>query len=258
MRNGRRELEIMKFFSRWRNGNREVRTRSNKYKHNIQSILIGSKQGLFDDIVCFEDVKLLFEMAIKAERPVHLLLCGPPSSGKSLFMSCLTRLERSYYTVGSSSTKSGIFDYLFEYRPRYFIIDELEKMNKKDQTSLLNLMESGILSELKHNQKRSTQLKTWVFASCNNTNKLLLPLLTRFRDIHFKPYTEGEFVKIVVNVLDRKEGVDRDIALLIADGVYNRLKGTNIRECVRIARLAKNDSAQINRIIDTFAKYGER
>jgi DNA replicative helicase MCM subunit Mcm2 (Cdc46/Mcm family) len=78
-------------------------------------------------------------MAIKAERPVHLLLCVPPSSGKSLFMSSLTRLERSYYTVGSSSTKSGIFDYLFEYRPRYFIIDELEKMNKKDQTSLLNL-----------------------------------------------------------------------------------------------------------------------
>jgi Holliday junction DNA helicase RuvB len=170
-------------------------------------------------------------------------------------MRSLTKLERSYYAVGSSSTKSGIFDYLFEYRPRYFIIDELEKMNKKDQTSLLNLMESGILSELKHNQQRSTQLKTWVFASCNSTDKLLPPLLSRFRDIHFKPYTEEEFVEIVVNVLDREEGVDRDIALLIADGVYNRLKSSNIRECVRIARLAKNDSTQVNRIIDTFSKY---
>jgi len=75
-------------------------------------------------------------------------------------MSSLNKLERSYYAVGSSSTKSGIFDYLFEYRPRYFIVDELEKMNKKDQTSLLNVMESGILSELKHNKKRTTQLKT--------------------------------------------------------------------------------------------------
>jgi Cdc6-like AAA superfamily ATPase len=158
--------------------------------------------------------------------------------------------------VGSSSTKSGIFHYLFEYRPRYFIIDELEKMNKKDQTSLLNLMESGILSELKHNQQRTTQLKTWVFALCNSTDKLLSPLLTRFRDIHFKPYTEEEFVEIVVNVLDREEGVDRDIALLIADGVYNRLKSSNIRECVRIARLARNDPTQVNRIVDTFAKYG--
>src|ERR671911_2455976 len=237
-------------FTRWK------KNESSSASHIHTKPLVGKKHGLFDDIVGFGDVKDLFKMAIHAERPVHLLLCGPPASAKSLFMRSLTKLERSYYAVGSSSTKSRIFDYLFEHRPRYFIIDELEKMNKKDQTSLLNLMESGILSELKHNQQRTTQLKTWVFASCNSTDKLLPPLLTRFRDIHFKPYTEEEFVEIVVNVLDREEGVDRDIAMLIADGVYNRLKSTNIRECFRVARLAKNDSAQVNRIIDTFAKYG--
>ncbi len=96
------------------------------------------------------------------KSPVNLitLLAMKTASAKSLFRSSLTKLERSYYAVGSSSTKSGICDYLFEYRPRYFIIDGIEKMNKRDQTSLLNLMESGILSELKHNQKRMTQLKT--------------------------------------------------------------------------------------------------
>jgi MoxR-like ATPase len=241
---------MMRLFSRWKKREMDTLTLNNK------PIFIGNKHGLFDDIVGFDDVKHLFKMAIQAERPVHLLLCGPPASAKSLFLRSLTRLERSYYGVGSSSTKSGIFDYLFEHRPRYFIIDELEKMNKKDQTSLLNLMESGILSELKHKQQRLTQLKTWVFASCNSTDKLLQPLLTRFRDIHFKPYTEEEFVEIVVNILDREEGVDRDIALLIADGVFNRLKSSNIRECVRIARLARNNSAQVNKIIDTFTKYG--
>jgi Holliday junction DNA helicase RuvB len=242
---------MMKLFSRWKKRNTETFSQNNK-----PIIIRISKHSLFDDIIGYEDVKSLFEMTIKAERPVHLLLCGPPASAKSLFMRSLTKLERSYYAVGSSSTRSGIFDYLFECRPRYFIIDELDKMNKKDQTSLLNLMESGILSELKHNQKRSTQLKTWVFASCNSTDKLLPPLVTRFRDIHFKPYKEGEFVEIVVNILDREEGVDKDIALLIADGVFNRLKSSNIRECVRIARLARHDSAQVNRIIDTFEKYG--
>jgi Cdc6-like AAA superfamily ATPase len=246
---GRQEM-MMKLFSWWKRGKTETLSQINK-----PIIIRNTKRSLFDNIVGFDDVKSLFEMAIKAERPVHLLLCGPPSSGKSLFMSSLTNLERSYYAVGSSSTRSGIFDYLFEHRPRYFIIDELEKMNKKDQTSLLNLMESGILSELKHNQKRSTQLKTWVFASCNSTDKLIQPLLTRFRDIHFKPYTEEEFVEIVVNVLDREEGVDKDIAQIIADGVFNKLKSSNIRECVRIARLVKNDPAQINRIIHTFVKY---
>ena len=43
---------------------------------------------------------------------------------------------------------------------------------------------------------------------------------------------------------------------VLTDGLYNRLKSSNIRECVRTARLARNDSAHVNRIIDTFAKYG--
>ncbi len=172
-------------------------------------------------------------------------------------MSSLTQLEMSYYAVGSSSTKTGISDYLFEYRPKYFIVDEIEKMSRRDQTSLLNLMESGILSELKHNQKRMTQLKIWVFASCNNEEKLLPPLLTRFRDIHFSPYTEQEFVNIAVEILDREEGVDRDVAMIIADAVFNRLKSTNIGECVRLARLTRSDNnlAKLERIVETFAKY---
>jgi DNA polymerase III delta prime subunit len=240
---------MLKLFSRWKKGNTETLSQDNK-----PIIIRNTKHSLFDNIVGFDDVKSLFEMAIKAERPVHLLLCGPPASGKSLFMSSLTNLERSYYAIGSNSTKSGIFDYLFEHRPRYFILDEVDKMNKRDQASLLNLMESGILSELKHNQQRSTQLKTWVFASCNNTDKLLPPLLTRFRDIQFKPYTEEELVEIAVNILD-KEGVDRNVALIIADSVFNKLKSSNIRECVRIARLAKNDSSQVDKIIETFTKY---
>jgi DNA polymerase III delta prime subunit len=240
---------MLKLFSRWKKGNTEILSQNNK-----PIIIRNTKHSLFDNIVGFDDVKSLFEMAIKAERPVHLLLCGPPASGKSLFMSSLTNLERSYYAIGSNSTKSGIFDYLFEHRPRYFILDEVDKMNKRDQASLLNLMESGILSELKYSQQRITQLKTWVLASCNRTDKLLPPLITRFRVIQFKPYTEEEFVEIAVNTLD-KEGVDGNVALIIADSVFHKLKSSNIRECVRIARLAKNDPSQINKIVETFAKY---
>ena len=60
--------------------------------------------------------------------------------------------------------------------------------------------------------------------------------------------------EIAVNVLD-KEGVDIDVALIIANSVFNKLKSSNIRECVRIARLAKNDPSKVNKIIETFAKY---
>jgi hypothetical protein len=35
-------------------------------------------------------------------------------------------------------------------------------------------------------------------------------------------------MEIVVNVLDREVGVDRDVALVIAGGVFNKLKSPNI------------------------------
>ena len=73
-------------------------------------------------------------------------------------------------------------------------------------------MESGILSELKHRQQRRIQLKTWLFASTNNSDKLLAQLLTRFTVIHLKPYTKKEFIEIAVNVLNRDEGTDKDVA----------------------------------------------
>jgi ATP-dependent Lon protease len=44
---------------------------------------------------------------------------------------------------------------------------------------------------------------------------LLAPLLTRFTVIHLKPYTKEEFVEIAVNVLNRDEGIEKDVAKFI-------------------------------------------
>ena len=63
-------------------------------------------------------------------------------------------------------------DYLFENKPKYLLIDEIDKMPAKDQTFLLNLMETGILTETKHKKTRTaTNAKTWVFATSNNADK---------------------------------------------------------------------------------------
>ena len=45
--------------------------------------------------------------------------------------------------------------------------------------------------------------------------------------------------------------------MIIADAVFNRLKSTNIRECVRLARLTRSESnlPKLERIIETFVKY---
>ncbi|HZI71708.1 MAG TPA: hypothetical protein VFD60_11170 [Nitrososphaeraceae archaeon] len=130
-------------------------------------------------------------------------------------------------------------------------------MSKRDHASLLGLMESRLLSELKHRKQRMTQLKTWVFSSANNADILIAPLLTRFTVIHLKPYTKEEFVEIAINVLNRDERIDKDLARFIAELVFDKLS-SNIRECVRIARLADNNIAQAQRVINMLTIYSTR
>jgi hypothetical protein len=54
--------------------------------------------------------------------------------------------------------------------------------------------------------------------------------------------------------LKREEGIEKDVAKIIAELVFNRLSA-NIRECIRIGRLAGNDISKIEQITDTVVRY---
>lgn len=208
---------------------------------------------LFSNIIGHTDVKRIFSLAINSSKPVHILLVGPPASAKTLFMLECMKLERSYFTLGSSSSKSGMLDYLFEKRPRFLIIDEIEHMGIKDQTALLSLMETGILSETKFQKTRNTQLKTWVFATSNGTERMLTPLLSRFISFHFKQYKFEAFCDVASHIL-LQEGVEIQLASKIAKEVWKTLKSKDIRDCVKIGRLAK-DEHDVEWIIKTIKSY---
>jgi replication-associated recombination protein RarA len=207
-------------------------------KPRIERLTDIKPEPLFESIVGYSDVKRLFQLSLSSEKPVHMLLVGPPASAKTLFMVECMRLERSYFTLGSHSTKSGMIDYLFDKRPRYLIVDEIEHMPMKDQTALLSLMETGILAETKFQKTRNTHLKTWVFATSNATDRMLTPLLSRFVVLHFKQYSFGSFQEVCAHILGR-EGVTSDVAVAIAEAVWRKLKSKDIRDCIKIGRLAK-------------------
>jgi hypothetical protein len=78
-----------------------------------------------------------------------------------------------------------------------------EKMNKSDQSSLLHLMETGIISETKVTKTRLMELTSWVFASANSCEKISEPLLSRFMVLEIPEYTFGQFKEIVVSRLKR-------------------------------------------------------
>lgn len=194
----------------------------------------------FNDIIGHEDIKKIFPKAIPSKRPLHILLVGSPGSAKTMFLTeIMQTVKQSYFTVGSNTTKSGLINQLFERRPKFLLIDELEKMNSTDQTSLLHLMETGIISETKMNKTRQMELTSWVFATVNSHYKIIEPLLSRFAILQLPEYTFEEFSEIAVKRL-AKEDVDNSIAKVIAEKVWNELGSRDIRDVVRVARLGRN------------------
>jgi holliday junction DNA helicase RuvB len=202
-----------------------------------------TNDNLFENIYGYDNVKRLFRMALESDdhATTSILLSGPPASAKTLFLQCLMKLHDSYFIDCSNATKSGLVDYIFHNKPKYLLLDELDKLSNKDQTFLLNLIETGIVSEIKYKKTRSMEIKTSVFATSNNIEKIIPPLQSRFFIVRLEPYTYEQFYDITVRLLTTSgnHSVDEEIAKATADAVWNT-SARNIRDCVRAAKMAKS------------------
>jgi hypothetical protein len=73
------------------------------------------------------------------------------------------KLQDSCFIDCSNATKSGVIDYIFNNKPRFLLLDELDKLSNKDQTFLLNLMETGIVSKNKYNKTRMIEIDICIY-----------------------------------------------------------------------------------------------
>ena len=125
-------------------------------------------------------------------------------------------------------------------------------MNSDDQTSLLHLMETGIIAETKINKTRQMELTSWVFATANSCQKIIEPLLSRFLVLEIPEYTFEQFAEIAVGRLT-KEKVDKQVASVIAEKVWTELGSRDIRDVIKVGRLT-NDSREVSFIIRMLKK----
>jgi holliday junction DNA helicase RuvB len=87
----------------------------------------------FENIVGDDDIKLILNKAILSRKPVHVLLVGKPGCAKTMLLTEIMRsVKECYFTVGSNTTKAGLVNQLFEKRPKFLLIDEMDKMNNSD------------------------------------------------------------------------------------------------------------------------------
>lgn len=214
-----------------------------------------TKDDFFEYIIGYNDIKKFLRMSINTEEPIHILLIGPPASAKAMFIkSMMMKLKNSYFTDGGNSTKAGMLEYIFDNKPKYLLIDEIDKMSTKDQTFLLNLMETGMVSETKHAKTRIEVLKTWVIASSNDTSNIIPALKSRFFIIELEPHSYEQFCQITMRLLIEQHKVKEEIAKATAYMVWNKLESRSIRNCVKIGRMAKSVE-DVDFIVDTLRRY---
>ena len=118
------------------------------------------KDAIFDEIVGYSDIKKEFAKALDASSPVGILICGPPGCGKSEFLKQIRNHfeEESVFIDGSYGSKAGIFEKLYQKRPKYVLLDEIDKLSGQDQVALLNLMESGELTKTTRSESYEIKL----------------------------------------------------------------------------------------------------
>ncbi|MGI2336835.1 MAG: ATP-binding protein [Dehalogenimonas sp.] len=193
---------------------------------------------LFGDIIGHDGVKELLRAALLAEKPVHVLLTGPPALAKTLFLWDIERAggEKAIWLVGSATSKAGLWDLVAGREPQILLIDEIDKMNAADTAALLTMMEGGRLVRAKRGRELNINNPLRVIAASNRCEKLSPELRSRFAIRKLDPYGRAEFLTVVRGVLVRSEGLDQELAGEIA----RRLDGLsqNVRDAIRVARLA--------------------
>lgn len=199
---------------------------------------------MFEDIIGHEDVKELLRAALHAEKPVHVLLAGPPALAKSLFLWDIEQAaaEQAVWLVGSATSKAGLWDVMAEHEPRILLIDELDKMNAADTAALLSLMEGGRLVRAKKGRALSVTVAIRVIAATNQLTRLSPELKSRFAIRKLNPYDQAQYRTVVKGVLVRHEGVSPELAEEIAQRLEG--KSQDVRDAVRVARLSPQLGAE--------------
>ena len=193
---------------------------------------------LFSDIIGHEEVKELLTATLLAEKPVHVMLTGPPALAKTLFLWDIEQTfgEQAIWLVGSATSKAGLWDLVAEREPRILLIDEIDKMNAVDMAALLTMMEGGRLVRAKRGRELDIHNPLKVIAASNRMEKLSPELRSRFAIRKLNPYSRGEFLTVVKGVLVRKESLSGELAEEIAKKLDGRSQ--DVRDAIRIARLA--------------------
>jgi replication-associated recombination protein RarA len=224
---------------------------------NFEDKKLQPENRFFSDIHLYDDLKLLLSRMLISKESVHCVLIGPPASGKTMFLLSIQEgMKDVFFIDATNASGAGIVDKLFTYpQTRIILIDEIEKMSKRDQNMLLNLLETGMLVSTKVRKTQEIKFPgIKLFATSNDIERLSKPLRSRLMELHLPEYNFDEFREIVEKLGSNKYRLNREITDKIASAVWYEMETKDVRDALQLIKLVRSVD-DIEKTTRTLMKY---
>ena len=218
---------------------------------------------MFEGIYGYPDVKRILRDSLQSLREtgtgIHVLMVGPPASGKTIF---LTDLERhrprsAVFFSGGAGTKGGLERAVFKH-PRHrdliLLVDELDAMkDPRDFKTLDDWMQRGELSKRTFWGVKRRKIDGVVIATANDDSKIPKNVRDRFLTVRLEPYSREKYEKTVAFVLVKHHRVRLPLALYIAHKMSPHT--TSVRRAEDVARIAKTET-HVDQLVQDMVRRG--
>ena len=199
---------------------------------------------IFENIYGHEDLKELTKSVLHASAPVHLLITGPPQTGKTEICKCI-RDAYDCIWIDTYTTIAGLIE-KFKENPevKILIVNEIEKCRQEVRIGLLEILENQRILKTTKTDQYDVHHDVWMIATSNDLDKLKKtekPFLTRVIVKELSDYTVDEYLDIATFRVQRESGITPPLARYIAEAVLEHV-GPEIRKAVALARMSKTEA----------------
>ena len=200
-----------------------------------------AEQGVFADVVGHKGAKAIIRNSLR-EGDVHVMMEGPPASGKSTFLMAIEQnVPGTVYRDGERVTATRVQSVLKE-DPPILLIDEFDSLGADAYNVLSNPMEHGRLTEDTDDETYDIDVGTQIIVSCNNSAHIPDNIRSRFRKVPFERYDEDQLIDVCgVMLPPQVEWVeDEDMAKEAARVALEHLSTDDPREIRDLAQISNS------------------
>jgi hypothetical protein len=159
--------------------------------------------GVFTPLIGHNGAKAILRGALQ-RGDVHLLLSGPPASGKSVALLAIEEaIDSATYVDAAGFTERKLRDTLAD-NPPALLVDEFDNMKPDVFRALNTALEQGRVTKQVTGDSYDEEINTQVIVACNHPEDLPGDVADRFVQVAFDPYTREEYIDVCEILLPRQ------------------------------------------------------